>query len=83
MVLDESKSCICDQCQLVLSSKTKLFKHLEDVHGIENQNNIKPCKCVLLVGWLASQSKEVKDFRTYTSISFNNETNTSKCKTLH
>ena len=53
MLLDESKSCICSICEAVIASKTKLFKHLEDVHGMTNPN-AKPCKCVLLVGWLAT-----------------------------
>ena len=57
-LLDESKTCVCSLCQAEISSKTKLFKHLEDVHGLENPN-AKPCKCVLLVGWLASKSSKV------------------------
>jgi hypothetical protein len=60
-LLDESKSCICSICHIDIASKTKLFKHLEDVHGLANPN-AKPCKCVLLIGWLASSSlaSEVK-----------------------
>ena len=53
MLLDESKTCICSICQVDIASKTKLFKHLEDFHGMTNPN-AKPCKCVLLVGWLAT-----------------------------
>lgn len=42
---------ICDFCQEVFPSKTKLFKHLV-VHGYES-NFLKPTKVVLLVAWLA------------------------------
>jgi hypothetical protein len=62
VLLDESKTCICSICQVEIASKTKLFKHLEDVHGMENPN-AKPCKCVLLIGWLASSQVDEVTFQ--------------------
>jgi hypothetical protein len=46
-----AKACICSLCDASFSSKTKLFKHLEQ-HGFEGPNT-KPEKVVLLLGWLA------------------------------
>ena len=41
---------VCEYCQISFTSKTKLFRHLEEVHGIEITSSLtKPVKIVLLV----------------------------------
>ena len=42
----------CSHCEAILSSKTKLFKHLEEVHGIVSNSTVPIEKAVLLFGWI-------------------------------
>ena len=56
MLLDQSKPCLCNICNSEFPSKSQLFKHLEDEHGLENAHS-KPCKVVLIIGWLAGLSE--------------------------
>ena len=51
--MDESKKASCKLCSLEFPSKTQLFRHLEEEHGLESATS-KQCKVVLLVGWLAA-----------------------------
>lgn len=44
------KPATCTLCGAELTSKTKLFKHLEEEHGLDN-GNVKPEKVVVLFGW--------------------------------
>ena len=49
----ESKKASCKLCSMEFPSKTQLFRHLEEEHGLESSTS-KQCKVVLLVGWLAA-----------------------------
>ena len=42
----------CTHCKATLASKTKLFKHLEEVHGIISNSTVPIEKAVLLFGWI-------------------------------
>ena len=42
----------CLHCKAILPSKTKLFKHLEEVHGIISNSTVPIEKAVLLFGWI-------------------------------
>ena len=48
----ESKAAACSICAQEFTSKTQLFRHLEEEHGYESATT-KPCKVVLLIGWLS------------------------------
>ena len=46
------KAQTCSYCEAVLPSKTKLFKHLEELHGIVSNSTVPIEKIVLLFGWI-------------------------------
>ena len=47
----------CEYCQENFPSKTKLFKHLGQYHGVESKSSllVRPRKAVILVGWLSEE----------------------------
>lgn len=51
----------CSECHHVFASKTKLFKHLEEVHNILGSSADKGEKVVLLVGWMSSDVRLADD----------------------
>jgi tRNA U38,U39,U40 pseudouridine synthase TruA len=60
---DDSIKSTCSLCQLELPSKRKLFHHLIDVHDYVD-DRVKPCKVVLLVGWISNESDDMEVFLT-------------------
>lgn len=56
----EEKTGICEICGEQFSSRSKMFKHLQTVHGLES-SSVKLPKIILIFGWISSTVVDCSD----------------------